>query len=74
MREVEKTSPNASKMRKTITSLESKKESNHFQAPDEHKKFKEGIKHNIAIEVNIQGGDQKKLKPLMSSKFKEGII
>ena len=59
MRQVEKTSPNASKKRKTIRSLESKKESNYFEAPDEQKKFKEGIKNNIAIEVKIQGGDQK---------------
>ena len=42
--------------------LSFKKVSNQFEAPDVQKKFKEGIKHNIAIEVKIQGGDQKKFE------------
>ena len=53
--------------------LSFKKESNEIEAYHMQKKFKEGIKNNIAIEVKIQGGDQKTLKPTICKKFKEGI-
>ena len=54
--------------------LSFKKEGNEIEAYHVQKKFKEGIKHNIAIEVKIQGGDQKTLKHTMCKKFKDTAL